>query len=147
MASEQFIFSLYKTSGGRYFVLRTVRAAFRNASQFEENDSWELESAQRAKLLEYAEERFGQRDFRLIGELHGYPTGDVFYAESGQLQVPVYYMQTAHGTPWIVFGSADSEAAFLAELSEDDDLQALGPTGQPTRIDAAFVTLNDSRKH
>lgn len=144
MASEQYIFSLYKTSDdSRYFVLRTVLPDFNNASQSDEDESWEIESKQRLKLLEFIGNRENCSSFERIGELHGFPIGDVFYSDYGQPQVPVYYMQTDFGEPWIVFGTGNSEEEFLKELTDDDDLQALNPIGELTKIDVCFVTQND----
>ncbi len=145
MAGGYYIFSIYKASGSntRYFVLRTERPAFNNASQNEEDESWEIESAQRSRLLESLGNRESCTDFERIGELHGFPFGDVFYSDSGQLQVPVYYMQTDFGKPWIIFGTADSEEEFLTKLANDDELQALNPIGKPIKIEAYFVTSND----
>lgn len=53
-------------------------------------------------------------------------------------------MQTDFGKPWIVLGTADSEAEFLAKLEDDEDFQALKPIEKPTKIDAYFVTQNNS---
>lgn len=144
MASEQFIFSIYKTSDdSRYFVLRTVLPDFNNISQSDEDESWEIESKQRAELLKFITDRENCSGFEQIGELHGFPIGAIFYSEFGQSEVPVYYMETDFGKPWIVFGTADSEGEFLTELTDDDDLQALNPIGKPIKIDVCFVTPND----
>ncbi|KPE52828.1 hypothetical protein [Chryseobacterium indologenes] len=144
MAGGHYIFSIYKASGStRYFVLRTERPAFNNASQSEEDESWEIESTQRSRLLKSVGDRENCTDFERIGELHGFPVGDVFYSDSGQSQIPVYYMHTDFGKPWIVFGTAGSEEEFLAELGEDDELQALNPIGKPIKIEACFVIQND----
>ncbi|WP_347217277.1 hypothetical protein [Chryseobacterium sp.] len=143
MASEQYIFSLYITNGRQYFLFRTAHQYFNNASQNEEDKSWEIESAQRGMLMNHVGGLYAQKVFALVGELHGYPIGDVFYSDYGKKQVPVYYMQTSFGEPWIVFGTADSEEEFLKELEVDDELQALNPIGEITKIDVCFVTQND----
>lgn len=144
MASKQFIFSIYKTSDdSRYFVLRTVLPDFNNASQSDEDESWEIESNRRSELLKFIANREKSSGFEQIGELHGFPIGGIFYSEFGQSEVPVYYMETDFGKPWIVFGIADSEEEFLTELTDDDDLQALNPIGKPIKIDVCFVTPND----
>ncbi|KFE96914.1 hypothetical protein [Chryseobacterium luteum] len=143
MGSEQYIFSLYITSGRQYFLFRTVRPYFSNSSQNEEDESSEYESAQRNMLISYAGNLYAQKIFALVGELHGYPIGDIFYSDYGKPHVPVYYMQTDFGEPWIVFGTADSEEGFLTELENDEDLQALNPIGDSTKIHACFITQND----
>lgn len=145
MAGGHHIFSLYKTSDEtpQYIVLRTVLPAFRNSSQAEEEKSWKAESAERLNLLELIRKQIGKDGFERIGELHGDPIGDIWYSESGAPLVPVYYMQTEFGKPWIIFGTADSKDKFLTELAYDEDLQRLNPLGKPIRIDALFVTKND----
>lgn len=144
MAGGYDIFSIYKTiDDTRYFVLRTILPEFNNASQNDEDESWEIESKCRSQLLRSIKNRENCNDFERIGELHGFPIGDAFYLKFGQQQLPVYYMQTESGKPWIVFGTADSEEKFLNELADDEDLQALNPTGKVTKIDACFITAND----
>lgn len=143
MAGEQDIFSLYITNGRKYFLFRTVRPDFNNASQSQEDESWQQESEQRNVMMNHVGELYAQKVFARVGELQGYPIGDVFYSDYGNPKVPVYYMQTDFGEPWIVFGTADSEEEFLTKLTEDDDLQALNPIGKPIKIDVCFVTPND----
>lgn len=143
MAIEQEIFSLYITNSGQYFLFRTVRPDFSNASQGQENDSWEQESKQRDMLMNYVGELYAQKVFARVGELHGYPIGEVFYSDFGNPHISLYYMQTEFGEPWIVFGTADSEEEFLTELQDDDELLALKPIGKPIKVDACFVTFND----
>jgi hypothetical protein len=146
MAIEQEIFSLYITNDGQYFLFRTVRPDFNNASQSQEDDSWEQESKQRGVLMNHVGELYAQKVFARVGELHGYPIGEVFYSDYGNPKVPVYYMQTDFGEPWIVFGTADSEEEFLSELMDNedyDDLKALNPIGKPIKIEVCFVTPND----
>ena len=143
MAGEQNIFSLYITHDGQYFLLRTVRPYFNNASRHEEDKSWECESEQRDKLIEHVGNIYGKKGLTLVGELHGYPIGDVFYSDYGTPQVPVYYMQTEFGKPWIIFGTADSEEEFLTELMDDDELQALKPIGKPIKINVCFMSENN----
>ena len=144
MASEIDIFSIYKSvNDAQYFVLKTIRPEFNNASQSQEDESWETESVNRLQLLESLKKHEND-EFERIGEFHGYPIGDIFYSEFAQLHIPVYYMQTDFGKPWIVLGTADSEAEFLAKLKDDEDFQALKPIGKPTKIGAYFITQNNS---
>ncbi len=143
MAGGYDIYSIYKTDQGRFFVFRTVRPEFNNASQSDDDDSWETESAERKKLIEKAGKFHNQTGFERIGELQDCPIGEVFYEDFGRADVAVFYMETESGKPWVVLGSASSEEDFLAELSDDDDLQALKPIGNPIKIDACFITQND----
>lgn len=144
MAAEHYIFSIYKTiDDERYFVLRTVLPEFNNASQNDEDESWEAESKSRSLLLEALKNRENGNNFERIGELHGFPIGDIFYSEHDQLQIPVYYIHTDFGKPWIVFGTANSEEEFLTELAEDEDLQALNPIGEIKKINADFIIQNE----
>lgn len=145
MAVRNYIFSIYKTfdDSPKYFVLRTALPAFRNSSQIEEDRSWKAESAQRSQMLELIGKEIGNNEFELVGEFHGDPEGDIFYLESGASGIPVYYMQTDFGKPWIIFGTADSEEEFLAAVENDEDMRALNPIGKPIKIEARFVIPND----
>lgn len=141
MAGGHYIFSLYKTSDEipQYFVLRTVLPAFRNSSQTEEAESWEAESAGRLKLLEMIGKENNTERLELVGEYHGYPEGDIFYLESGASNIPVYYLATDFGKPWIIFGTSASEEEFVTMVENDEDLRALNSVGKPVKINARFV--------
>ncbi|RZJ70297.1 hypothetical protein [Flavobacterium sp.] len=143
MGIELQIFSIYRFSDASHAVLRTLRPEFNNASQVEENASHDRESAQRTQLLKVSGKVENDSDAELLGELQGCPIGEMLYSESGKSKITVFYMETEFGKPWVVMGSAASEAEFLSELEQDEDLSALHPIGKPIKIEALFLTEND----
>ncbi len=145
MASEIDIFSLYKHKDN-FFLLKTVQASYSNASQIEEDIAVEQEVQKRKWILQQIQQ-LKQLDFLndliFVGEYQGYPMGDVLYQEKGNVELSLFYMETAHGFPWIVLGHTESENEFLTELYEDDDFDSLQPIGHPKHIKALFFTEND----
>lgn len=146
MASELTLFSIYKVQNeDTYYLLRTEQPGYSNASQDQEHSAIKTEQCKRAFILGLLAKKHSQNktDFTFIGELQGYPIGEQLYAENGNSDLDIYFMETAFGQPWIIIGNSQSEAEFLAELYEDDELAALKPVGKPKQIKAAFLTEND----
>ncbi|UUC43939.1 hypothetical protein [Flavobacterium cerinum] len=147
MASELTIFYLYSTQNEeKYFLLRTERPGFSNASQVQEDLGNQIEQLKRDFILAEIGKKYhqnGQVNFELIGEFQGDPIGEKLYHDNGNLELNVYYMETEFGKPWIIIGEANSETAFLTELNDDSDLLRLNPVGQPKQITATFITEND----
>lgn len=147
MASELTIFSIYKTPNEeKYFLLRTERPGFSNASQIQENLAYEIEQQKRDYILKQIGENYNPNDktnFERIGEFQDYPIGDKLYLGNGNLELDMYYMETESGKPWVILGTANSETEFLTELNDDDDLLRLNPVGQPKLIQVTFLTEND----
>lgn len=147
MASELTIYSLYKTQNeDHYFLLRTERPSFSNASQTQEHLANKIEQHKRDYILEQISANYTQSgathcDF--IGEFQDYPIGDKLYLDNGNVALDIYYMETTFGHPWIIIGTATSEKEFLAELNEDEDLLRLQPIGTPKQIKATFLTEKD----
>ncbi len=140
MAAELKIYSIYKLQDeAKYYLLRTERPAFSNASQNEEDAAGTAEQNDRSRMLKH----ISPAGFELIGELQNYPIGEILYAANGISELDIYYMQTEFGHPWIVLGTAATEEAFLSELNGDEDLLRLKPTGRPIKIKAAFLTEED----
>ena len=147
MASELKIFSIYKIRNkNKYYLLRTDRPGFLNASQTQENLAYKIEQNKRKYILKQIRETYVQNNktnFDFIGEFQGYPIGDKLYVDNGNFELSIYYLHTEYGKPWIIIGNANSVSEFLNELNEDEDLLALKPIGQPNQISATFVTEND----
>ncbi|AWH84711.1 hypothetical protein HYN59_06065 [Flavobacterium album] len=140
MAAELNIYSIYKLRNeDKYYLLRTERPGFSNASQMEEDLAEAAEEEQRNRMLE----QVSPAGFDFIGELQNAPIGDALYTENGKANLEIYYMETEFGHPWIVLGNAPSEEAFLAELNDDEDLLRLKPVGKPVKIRVAYLTEND----
>lgn len=124
-------------------MLRTVRSSFSNASQSQENEAVLEEQNQRETILKRYKDYYNCTNLEFIGELQGYPIGDRLYAENGEAGLEIYFIETDYGHPWIILGNANSEASFLNELNQDEELLALSPIGQPQKITVRFLTEND----
>ncbi|MDR1157392.1 MAG: hypothetical protein LBK75_03675 [Oscillospiraceae bacterium] len=146
MAVELKIFSIYKVpAADKYYLLRTERPGFSNASQDEEALAVGDEQSRRNHLLEQIGKTHNLKapaDFEFIGELQGCPIGDKLYAGSGNQELNIYYMETEFGPPWIIIGNTNSEPEFSAELNNDEDLLRLKPIGRVKQIKATFITEN-----
>ena len=140
MGSELTIFSLYRHRQAGFFVLlRTKRPPFPNYSETQADLANELEKSCREVLLRHVATvlRLSESEaFELIGELQDLPVGEVLLTASRGITAKVFYMHTGYGYPWIILGTASSEAAFLEELGEDEALLGLRPVGRPIVINA-----------
>ena len=147
MASLLSIYSLYKVPHeSMYYLLRTERPGFSNASQDQEDLAHQIEENKRSYMLTCIGKNLNLNDaktFECIGELQGFPIGDALYADHGNTLLNIYILETAYGKPWIILGAANTAAEFLAELNEDEDLMGLKPIGQPQNIQARFFTEQD----
>lgn len=146
MASELTIFSIYKIKDeDKYFLLRTEQPSYSNASQNQEGLADKIEQDKRELILDLIAKKHSQNktDFKFIGELQGYPIGEKLYSENGNLELNIYFMETALGHPWIIIGNSQSETEFLAALYDDDELVELRPVGKPKQLKATFLTEND----
>ena len=142
MAAELEFFSIYKIEN-KYYVLKTIRQDFNNASQNQEDDAGQIEMDCRDKMLYYIKQQHNQATPELIGELQGVPIGEDLCADYGNSELNMYYIATEYGHPWIILGTAASEKDFLSELNEDEELLDLKPIGQPKPITARYLTEND----
>ena len=147
MASELTIFSIYKTQNeDKYFLLRTERPSFSNASQIQEDLADKIEQNKREYILGQIRKNHTQSgitNFDFIGEFQDYPIGDKLYLDNGNLELDIYYLETKMAQARRKKGNANSDKEFLAELNEDEDLLRLKPVGEPKQIIATFLTEND----
>ena len=148
MASELTITSLYHDrETGAFVLLRTVRPAYANYSQGQDDQAYEIEQTRRKSLLSYAAATLGTHKmeaFELIGELQDLPIGEILMTALGGLAVELFYLHTEYGYPWIILGTARNETDFLQELSEDEDLLRLKPIGKPLLIEAKCFAESDA---
>ena len=146
MASELKIFSIYKLENeDKFYLLRTERPSFSNTSQNHENLANEIEQNKRELILNLIAKKYNKNntDFKFLGELQGYPIGDILYSKTGNFELNIYFMETEFGQPWIIIGNSESETEFLKELYDDEDLSGLKPIGNPKQIKATLITEND----
>ncbi|GAA4035601.1 hypothetical protein GCM10022409_20390 [Hymenobacter glaciei] len=148
MGSELTIFSLYRNRGTEHFVLlRTVRPPFPNYSQTQDDLAYQAEQTRREALLNHVAATMGigeRAAFELIGELQDLPVGEELMKASGGVMITVFYLHTEYGYPWVILGTGSSEAGFLKELREDEDLLSLKPIGKPIVIEAKCFAESDA---
>lgn len=148
MGAGFYIFSLYCfRPTGAHVLLRTFQPAYSNSSQAEEDFAIQAETNSRnACLLKIAGEHSTQiklSDFTFIGEMQGFPPGDILYEKQGCKALSLYYCNTRFGAPWIVLGIAGSETEFVNELTGDDDFTSFFPLGEAKNITADFYVQPD----
>jgi len=143
MASRLPIFSIYKLGRlARYYVLQTEQPSYANSSQSQEDAAQQTEWESRQRLLAQLLQTLpiGEQPLcEFIGELQDWPVGDALLTAPNYAELPVYYMHTHYGHPWIILGSASSEGEFMAEVEATEELLALQPSGPPTKIVAMLV--------
>jgi hypothetical protein len=148
MGAGFYIFSLYNyRQTGVYFLLRTFQPTYSNSNQAEENLAIQTEiNSRNALLLKVAGEHTAQvklSDFTYIGEMQGFPPGDILYEKQGCKALSLYYCETSFGAPWIVLGIAESETEFVNELQADGDLTSFFPLGEVKKITTGFYVQPD----
>lgn len=138
MGSELTIFSLYRNREmGCSVLLRTVRLAFSNYAQTQDDQAYLIEQTRREALLSNAAAILGNHKkeaFELVGELQDWPVGEALMTASGGVAADIFYLHTEYGYPWIILGTARDEADFLQKLSKDEELLGLKPVGNPILI-------------
>src|SRR3954463_5672159 len=109
------IFSLYQVDGPgdpgpRHLLLRVRQSEFRNADASEYDAVFGGAETRRQALL--AAHLAPPTAPRLVGELQCSPPGDELVDGPGGIEVDLWVAQTRYGAPWVVLGTAKSEAAF-----------------------------------
>lgn len=149
MNSLKKCFSLYKINcllSGKieYILLRTEK---RNSSDCSESNMLENDANKRNLMSFYTAGNCSQKPYKveMIGEFHNdfFEDNNQLDADSGMFQIPVIYMNTSFGFPWIVLGSFSRIDDFNRELFLQTDLRALSPVGQPKQITATLLTEKD----
>ena len=144
------IFSLYRLDGGddacpRHLLLRVPQPGFSNADAGEYDAAVAAAEARRRALIDaYAAGVLAKgcavpHAAHLVGELQSWPVGEALRDGSGGVDVELWVAQTRFGSPWVVLGTADDEAAFWREVEGDDDLAGLGPIRPAERLRAHFL--------
>jgi hypothetical protein len=148
MASRLLIYSIYKLGRtGRYYLLQTEQPSYSNTSQSEQDLAQGIEQQSRQRLLAQLLQALPLEERLLcefIGELQDWPVGDALYTAPNYTELPVYYLATHYGHPWIILGSANSEKEFLAEVEATEELVALQPSGPLIKIVATLVRAQNA---
>ncbi|MEU8776894.1 hypothetical protein [Streptomyces sp. NPDC048606] len=64
----------------------------------------------------------------LMGESQDFPVGEELHGPGGR-RLEVWTARTNHGAPWVVLGTAPSEAEFRQEVSEDSEFTSTRVVG------------------
>jgi hypothetical protein len=143
MASRLPIYSIYKLGRlERYYVLQTEQPSYSNISQSQQDAAQQIEQESRQRLLTQLLQTLPMEERLLcefIGELQEWPVGDILCTAPNYAELPIYYLHTRYGHPWIILGSAASEEEFMDEVEATEELLALQPSGLPTKIVAVLV--------
>jgi hypothetical protein len=140
------VFTLYRLEGdgcAHHLLLRVRQQAFSNADAGDYDRVVEAAEARRDALLRryqsdlLPKECAAAHAVRLIGEMQAWPAGEVLSEGAGGDKVEVWVAQTRYGAPWVVMGTAESEAAFWRAVDEDDELAGLGAL-RPAVLQRAF---------
>lgn len=97
----------------------------------------------RDALLRQVFGELGYKRYRLLGSFELSPEGEVLYSERGGFVLPLWYAQTAFGSPYIVLSQADTEEDFYRLLESDGDFSSLHPIYPAERVEALFYTERD----
>lgn len=144
------IFSLYRLEGEgapcrHYLLLRVGRQGFSNADEGDYARADEAADTKRIALIESYEagtlagECGARHAATLEGELQAAPIGDELSGGRSGFHVDLWVAGTRFGHPWVLMGTAESEAEFWREVGGDEDLSGLGPGGPARRLRAYFL--------
>lgn len=145
------VFTLYRLEGGgcsHPLLLRVRQPGFGNADAGSYDAAVRVAEARRDALLRRYQSAVLPREcgaaheVRMIGELQAPPVGDALNQGGGGAWVDLWVAQTRYGPPWVVMGTAESEAAFWRAVDEDDDLAGLDPEC-PAALQRAFFLVDD----
>ncbi|MFE3763634.1 hypothetical protein ACFXPI_17940 [Streptomyces sp. NPDC059104] len=78
----------------------------------------------------------------LVAEMQEAPVGEELYG-SGRRRLGVWVARTEYGAPWMVLGTAPTEAEFWEEVRDDPDLLGLGPLAPAELRRVCFLTDED----
>ncbi|GGC12784.1 hypothetical protein [Dyadobacter sediminis] len=149
MNSLEKCFSLYKInyllSGTyEYILLRTEK---KKSPDCYETSTPEKDADKSSLVSFYTANNCARKLFKIemIGEFHNSSLEEYnqLHSAYGMFELPVIYMNTSFGFPWIVLGSFNRIDDFNRELFLKTDLLALSPVGQPQQITATLLTEND----
>ena len=129
MGAEKWIYSLVRFASAErmcehHLLLRAKQPSFSNVSQRDDDRALDVGNSERERLTEryrvgVLAERCGAiHEQRLVGELQLPPIGEELYADALAMDVPIWVADTRFGPPWVILGTAKSEAAFWREVEE-----------------------------
>lgn len=146
------VFSLYRLDGdgcSHALLVRVRQPGFSNADAGAYDHAVQVAEARRGELIGICQADLLPRacaaphQVRLVGEMQAAPAGDALNGAAGGTEVDLWVAQTRYGAPWVVMGTAESEAGFWRAVEADDDLAALRPVPPAVRQRAFFLADPD----
>ena len=128
--------------GAHHLLARARRGAFSNADRTEEDRAIdEVEEARERLEATYLRQTLAERcrashARALIGECQHAPVGEDLRSDEAADDLDIWVADTAFGRPWIILGTAPSEAAFWAQA--DARLSRLRPLHPAQRLSVDF---------
>ncbi|MFG2873723.1 hypothetical protein ACGFYU_01620 [Streptomyces sp. NPDC048337] len=133
---------------GHELLVRVVRPAASNADQGALNAADDSADAA-TEVLRTTWERSRMRHecphehtSSLVAEMQADPVGEELFG-SGRRQLGVWAARTKYGAPWMVLGTASTEADFWEQVHDDPDLLTLGPQAPAELHHVCFLTDED----
>ncbi|MEU0395740.1 hypothetical protein ABZ208_23745 [Streptomyces sp. NPDC006208] len=135
---------------GHELLLRVRRPAASNADQgaldaaddFVDSATESLRTCWERRHLQH--ECLHQHTSSLVAEMQEEPVGEELF-HSGPRQFGVWVARTKYGAPWMVLGTASTEAEFWQQVQDDSDLLDLGPQAPAELHHVHFLTDEDGR--
>ncbi|WP_405754117.1 MULTISPECIES: hypothetical protein [unclassified Streptomyces] len=133
---------------GHELLVRVVRPAASNADQRELNAADDVADSATEHLCTWWEQRClrpecpHEHTSSLVAEMQEGPVGEDLFS-SGRRRLGVWTAATKYGAPWMVIGTASTEAEFWQQLQEDPDLLNLGPLAPAELRHVYFLTDED----
>lgn len=133
---------------GHELLVRAVRPAASNADQRALNAADDIADSATKHLCTWWEQRClqpecpHQHTSSLVGEMQEGPVGEDLFS-SGRRRLGVWAARTKYGAPWMVLGTASTEAEFWQQVQEDSDLLDLGPLAPAELRHVYFLTDED----
>ncbi|MFF3323627.1 hypothetical protein [Streptomyces sp. NPDC002889] len=135
---------------GHELLVRVRRPAASNADQGALDAADDVADSATEFLRTWWERRHLQRECphqhtsSLVAEMQEEPVGEDLFG-SGLRQFAVWVAATKYGTPWMVLGTASTEAEFWQRVQDDSDLLDLDPQAPAELHHVYFLTDEDGR--
>ncbi|WP_053787654.1 hypothetical protein [Streptomyces sp. XY332] len=149
MGAQIKIFRLFSYQPcGHELLVRVVRPAAPNADQGALDAADDVADSATEHLSTWWEQRRlqtqcpHQHTSNLVAEMQEEPVGEDLLGSGGR-QLGIWAARTEYGAPWMVLGTAATEAEFWQQVQDDPDLLHLGPLAPAERRQVHFLTDED----
>ncbi|MEV8535193.1 hypothetical protein [Streptomyces sp. NPDC051211] len=134
---------------GHELLVRVVRPAASNADQGALDAADDVADSAAEQLCTWWEQQRLQPECphrhtpSLVAEMQEEPVGEDLFG-LGRPRLGVWAAKTKYGAPWMVLGTASTEAEFWQQVEDDSALLALGPLAPAELRDVCFLTDEDA---